>query len=102
MTKVIKSNYGWKAETSVELDDKYSLLITTSKRLNRKLATIAIRAEVSEHFITTVFGDFYEKVIEEDVRVTEKSVTDQHNRALEHLDAIKARCAAFYAAKETV
>ena len=98
-----KSHYGWKAESAIPLEGRYEIRIITLKRFGGKLVTTANRVEVAEdgHSHSYVmFGDFNESVISESpARVTEKTVNDQHGRALEQIDAIKARCAAFYAAK---
>lgn len=103
-TPAYKSSYGWKAETSVPLEAPYELRITTLKRIGGKLGTTARRVTVSadgciETFVC--FQDFLEYVITEaPARITEKAVADQHRRALQHIDDIKARCAAHYASQD--
>ena len=105
-TNIYKSAYGWKAQTIVPLGDKADLDITTLKRYGGRLVTTATRRTVSDDGTSSsfiVFSDFHESVITESpARITEKAVADQHRRALQQLDAIKARCAAHYGQQSTV
>lgn len=102
-THIAKSHYGWRAETTVELGGNRILNFVTMKRSNGALVTTANCGRSDGNFFSfVIFQDFSERVITETpARVTEKVVTDQHLRALRQLDAIKARCAAYYATKST-
>jgi len=101
MTHIYKSHYGWRAQTDIPLGDGCDLQFVTLKRSSGRLVTTAQRCRVSEDGQSSSFApfsDFSEAVISEaPARVTEKIVADQHRRALQQLDAIKARCAAHYA-----
>lgn len=99
-TPAYKSAHGWQAESIVPLDGPYQLRITTLKHIGGKLATTAKRVKVSDDGMSyrfIMFGDFHEHVIcEAPARITEKATNEQHQRALQHIDAIKARCKAHY------
>lgn len=102
-TRIAKSHYGWRAQTHIDLGAGRVLDVVTLKRSNGALVTTAQCGKTDGNFFSFVmFQDFSERVITETpARVTEKVVTDQHLRALRQLDAIKARCAAYYATKST-
>ena len=98
-TQVYKSHYGWQAQTRVWLDDVRVLEFMTMKRFNGQLATTATcmsKQDGSRFLCHVMCQDFNERLVAENVRVTEKAVADQHQRALAKLDEVKARCAAFY------
>jgi hypothetical protein len=100
-TQVYKSHYGWKAVTQIELDDVRVLDFTTMKRSNGMVATNATcmsKQEGSRFLSYIMFQDFSEQVQTDlkSSRATEKTVADQHQRALAKLEEVKARCAAFY------
>lgn len=97
-THIAKSHFGWRAETTVKLDGSRILNFVTLKRSNGALITTASCGKSDGNFFSFVmFQDFNERVIAETpARVTEKVVADQHHRALQQLDTIKARCAAHH------
>jgi hypothetical protein len=98
-TQVYKSHYGWQAQTRVWLDDVRVLEFMTMKRFNGQLATTATcmsKQDGSRFLSYVMLQDFSERLISENVRVTEKAVVNQHSYALSLVEEVKARCAAFY------
>lgn len=100
-TRIGKGREGWEVETQVPMDGGYILRIATSKRFSGILATTASRFKLIDGGMTCVmFQDFSKTVVQEKVRVTEKSAIEQHKIALNQLDVLRAEVDAFYAQKE--
>ena len=106
-TRLYKGRDGWKAETTVLLDEPYALRFHTGKG-SRGLRTSATRVKIEPALAGSaftgisfmMFQDFSATVAENRAaRCTEKSVSLLHQEALAQLDQIKADCAAHYAAK---
>lgn len=80
-TYVQKGHMGWNAETIIDLEGNKRLSITTMKRSNGRLQSIASVGKVEGHFIShMVYQDFL-KVVANTApsKVTEKAVVSQHN-----------------------
>jgi hypothetical protein len=100
-THVRKGAYGWRACTSIPFGDR-QIEVTTMKRSNGALATTACCGKQEGLCFTyVVFEDFHMHVIREVVRVTEAAVRAQHQKALEKLPEIEARCAKHYGVEVT-
>ena len=100
-TAYFKGYYGHQAETGMDLPDNRFLKITTMKRSSGNLVTTATVGKSSGNsFSFVMFEDFNKTLLHEKVRVTEKAVKNQHDKALENLDALKAEIAEYYS-KET-
>ncbi len=98
-TMIGKGNNGWKATTQIDLDAPYVIEISTHKSLG-VLVTNATRYKLESGMKSyMMFGDFSKRIIVTKNRCTEKSVLAQHAAAIADVDAIKAECAAFYAAR---
>ena len=79
--KIYKSQfYGWKADTQVELGNNKVLTITTMKRSNGSLATIASVGIQEGMFISHFMFTDYNKTIDVTYpkKVTQKAVETQH------------------------
>ena len=78
--RVYKSHYGWCAESEVAVGERV-VRITTMKRSNGQLATIATAGKVNGiSFSFVLFQDFNKVLLQEKVRCTEKSVKAQHDQ----------------------
>lgn len=100
--RLIKTIYGWRAESFIKIDDKHDLLISTYKNSYGKLVTTSSRVTNSEDgksYTFVMFSDFIKWIFEEPVRCTEKAVKSQHEKALLQVSEILAECADFYAKK---
>ena len=96
-THISKGHYGWTARTQVPLDEEHALDISTMKRSNGAIVTIATRVKLADGgFSFVMFQDFNMRVLSESGRATEKFVTDQHQRALALLEEIKSACERHY------
>lgn len=98
-TTVSKGRDGWKAETRIPLErgNGYQLRISTWKG-QRGVYTSAGTERLDGAFVTTrIFRDFRETVIQPEGRCTEKTVREQHARALQQLPQIIEREAAWEA-----
>lgn len=96
-----KGRNGWKAVTTIELNDDRVLTFDTSKGFNPGVYTTASVAKRDGAFmVTEMFGDFHHTVFREgSVKCTEKNVRMQHEMALEKRDDVIALMTAFYAKK---
>jgi hypothetical protein len=94
----------WQGKTSVALampGPQRRLDITTLKVCSGNLITSALVCEVQDSVTTyTPYDDFSKRLEISDLRVTEKAVRLQHERALAQLDTLVAEVKAFYAAKQ--
>lgn len=98
-TTITKGRDGWEARTIISLGAPHILEVRTSTT-QRGLVTRATRYKAERGMMSyELFGDFSENVTVTKDRCTEKSVTTQHRAALADIESIKAKCAAFYAAK---
>jgi len=94
-----KGREGWEARTTIELDAPHILEISTYKS-SRGLVTTATRMEKTDGGSSFImFEDFHSALIQSKERCTEKTITAQHTAALADIEGIKAKCAAWYAAK---
>jgi hypothetical protein len=85
-TSIYKGYYGWTAETGLNLPDNRFAKITTMKRHGGNLATtITVGTSNGDFFSTVMFQDYNKTLISEKVRVTEKAVKNQHQKALDDL-----------------
>jgi hypothetical protein len=102
-THVRKGAYGWRACTSIPFPfGDRQLELTTMKRSNGTLATTACCGKQEGLCFTyIVFEDFNMRVLSENVRCTEAAVRAQHQKALEKLPEIEARCARHYGVEVT-
>lgn len=110
-TIVHKRRDGWEAITYFEIGpakhDHHSepgirsLRISTSKRSRGGISTSATAVVLCPDGTMSwlPFEDFNKHLIAEKVRCTEKSVREQHAKALEQAEAILAEAKAFYAGK---
>lgn len=100
-TTVLKSHYGWEADTHIPLEDNHILRIHTMKRYGGELVTTATRMTRSlGEFLGlsyTPTEDFHTVVTQQRVRVTERAVRAQHDQALAQVDDLKAQVKAHYA-----
>lgn len=84
MNYTISKNHfvGWKAETEVKLGDDQVLTITTSRRSNGNLMTIATVGTLKGMFINHLMYSDYNKAIATSTpkRITQKVVEAQHNQ----------------------
>ena len=96
MTKIFKSFYGWQAETTIDLENGRALQFTTMKRHGGYLVTTAQVVSVKGDFVSyTMYQDFNKIVVSEKVRVTEKAVKAQHDKALKEVEKLKAEIDSF-------
>jgi len=99
---VKKGYHGWEAGTYFQLKGDRVLRVTTMKRNNGKVTTSAssviLKKDgifVSESFV--MFQDFSKTLLSVSInRVTEKSLTEAHNKALENIDAVIKEAKEFY------
>ena len=107
-TRIYRDRDGWRAETQIDLEDRRVLKLRTSKcSMGRGLQTVATVWSYSGNGLLshamdlgTGYGDFREIVVTTPAsRITEKLVTEQHDRLLKQVDAIRVQVGAFYALK---
>lgn len=102
-TSVSKSShYGWKAETSIPLGNNRYIELTTMKRGNGGIQTVAICCKVENGMSSYVlYQDFYKIVLpgSTGLRSTEKNVKAQHAVALLAAPQLIEEVKAYYAAK---
>lgn len=101
MTKLYKHpRDGWTANTDYLLEGDYLLRISTSKCPRGGVSTTATRYKRTGDGCLSlalgVNGDFYETVLAQKTRATEKAVRVQHEEALTHLEQINVRMSAHY------
>ena len=102
-----KRKEGWKAEDMIPLADKGEdgkqkmLRISSYKHSRGGIVTYAGSCVKDGMFTTTaIFQDFHVMVEwDQTARCTEKSITAQHQRALDMVEDIKGRALAHLAAK---
>jgi hypothetical protein len=93
--KISKGYHGWSAESEVKVGERL-VRITTMKRSNGMLATMATAGKQEGLFFSfMVFQDFNKVLLQEKARCTEKAVAAQHS--LVDLAALTADVEAFYA-----
>lgn len=100
-TQLRKGSLGWTADTYVPLDDGYALHFCTMKYGTGGVHTTAkrVKPEPGGHsYSYTLFEDFNMTVPTDDkvLRATEKSVLEQHKRALAKLAEVQQACEAHY------
>lgn len=102
-----KNRYGHSAETTVELENKRLLKISTSKStISRRLQTTATvhtrdgGALVHKFAFGSRNGDFSKRMCSQETRVTEKAVREQHQQALAQLKGILQEVQDHYAAPQ--
>jgi hypothetical protein len=105
-TDIYKGRDGWEAHSEIDTGDGRVLRIDTHKRGLGGVSTSATSVVPSADgggFSYLPFSDFCETVIQErEVRCTEKSVRNQHLRAMLNATDIKAKALAFYAERAKV
>lgn len=102
-TNVDKAKTGWRAETSIDLNDKQVLKLNTRSNTRGGIATWASVHEVQDNGMLAhvLMQDFSTAVrIDTTVRCTEKAVRRQHDVVLSFLEQIKQSVQAFYGPKE--
>lgn len=90
-TQVYKNAYGWTAETAVQVTEKMQVIVTTMKRSDGKITTIAreqILGAGGLYFYTMTTWRVRMKLSEG--RATQKAIEAQHNAALLELDQVIA------------
>lgn len=109
MTTMKKGKDGWAAEDTIDFNGQQKLTISTRK--SSTSGTLVTRASVSTHsdgMISHSFalggagGDYSERVIVTPTRCTEKTVAEQHAKAMQQIADIEARARAHYEKKLTV
>jgi hypothetical protein len=103
-TTVTRKDYhgAWASKTQIELPDDHVLEISTSKKSSGVLSTTATVHKVEGSFMShRMFQDYSKQLVAERVRVTEKAVVAQHNRAMEQLDSILVEVNAQYKFEQT-
>ncbi len=103
-TKITKDCYGLTAATEIPLnkmtdEGAMTLRVTSSKRHSGQAATTAtvIYRKDDGCFTTIMFQDYNKTILAEKIaRVTEKSLAEFHNRALQQVPAALAQVAAQY------
>ena len=107
-TLIHKGHYSkaWQAKTEINLgteDDGQQVLVIETSKGNSSVATTAsvhtISCEGRTH-THMLYEDFTLRLPATAPRCTEKAVTDLHREALAIIEDIKAKVAAFYAAKQ--
>lgn len=98
-TNVIKGRDGWEAETVRLLPGGRALVVRTSKASRGGVDSSAKVVMPTEHgFSWMPFEDFGEQLRKAPgTRCTERTVTEEHTRALVDIEAIAARAIAHYA-----
>ena len=89
--QITKSLHGWRAESQIPVPDSPDkvLVLLTLRRSNGQLVTTANVNIVEGKFLShRMFHDFSKRVDSELVRVTEKAVATQHERACANLPQI--------------
>ena len=108
-TRIYKDRDGWNAETSIDLQNQRVLKLRTGKRsIGGGLQTTAtVWTDTGDGGLRhamglgTGLGDFSETiVITRPARITEKLVTEQHDRVIKQLGFIQAQIEQFYALQE--
>ena len=90
-TSIYKNAYGWIAETAVQVTDKMQVIVTTMKRSDGMITTIAreqILGAGGLYFYT--MSTWRVRMKESAKRATQKNIADQHQAALLELDAVIA------------
>jgi hypothetical protein len=98
---------GWEAETAI----RFAAPVTVHGRAGHRvltfrtyktghgdlLTTASVALHAGDMVTTVLFGDYHKTLVRGHVRATEKSVREQHARALRETNAIVAEAEAFYA-----
>ena len=94
---------GWRAETTIDLEARRVLRISTYRNLNHKLVTTATVHLCKESGVMVhqmgfgTGGDFSQTLLKASVpRLTRAVVQEQHNRALATLASVKVQIAYHY------
>jgi hypothetical protein len=110
-TKTSKGFDGWQAVSEAEIgqiaEGKRILKLRTAKTRGglAASASVCIRKQAGQAGFmcetTEIFGDFYKSgiALTECCRVTEKTVLEVHQRALQDMDLLTRQAKAFYEAK---
>ena len=103
MTRISKDiRNGWQAETRFdmpEIGERFFLQLHTMKRYDGQLVTTASvnqRTADGLGYTHRYPGDFLSRCVSERVRCTEKAVAEQHSKALQQIEQIKADALAYY------
>lgn len=90
----------WQAESRFAMQDNQMLSLTTSKRSDGKISTIASVAKRENGFLTfALYQDYWKTINISEAKATEKAVSSLHAQALADLETIKADVLGFYEAK---
>lgn len=99
-----KDRDGHQLKTTHELANQRVLIITTSKStLSKRLQSrAAVHLRDGNSLIHAIGygtggGDFSERLLDQQIRATEKATRSQHEQALSMLDSILVKVAAHYA-----
>jgi hypothetical protein len=96
-TTLIKGRDGWEAETRIELDAERALQIRTSKGGRGLQTSATVIKPTPTGFTWSPFEDFKETLRDgQGLRCTEKTVREEHAKALTDVDLLLARAAAHY------
>lgn len=87
-TRIQKNLRGeWSGETTIPYKGDLKLRVVTTKRSNGNLETFVSAIKEDGGFWThRMYADFSARVVSEKCRVTERRVTEQHQRALAQVD----------------
>jgi hypothetical protein len=100
MTRFWKGRDGWAGKTTIPLDDGSAreVQISTWKGQRGGVSTsVTVHTREGAFVSHKLFSDYSKRWALDDVRVTEKAVTTQHNRVLALKADILADVAEFYA-----
>jgi hypothetical protein len=99
MTVLSKSFHGgWLAESEVALFDGKVLRVSTMKRYNGKLVSVAQAMQVKDGYVSFVMYQDFNVSLESSApkRVTEKTVREQHSRVMANIAGAVATAKQFY------
>lgn len=91
-TQVYKNAFGWIAETTVQVTDKMQVSVSTMKRSDGRIITIAreqLLGPANLYYYTMNTWAVRMKI--SDARATQKAITAQHQAALLELDTVIAQ-----------
>jgi len=102
-TRIYKGHDGFQATTNVKVEGTPFHLKISTRKINKQLATTASCHVCNGNSEThRIYQDYYQRLLTDAVRVTEKAVTTQHHEALGQIDRILGMVREYYFSPEYI
>ena len=96
--QISKTAFGWRALSTVQLDDATRISVGTMKRSSGLITTTVTGSrKEGEMYYFTVTKDYQMTWAVNGGKATEKAITTQHKLVIAEIEKIIAECVVFYA-----